>query len=109
FAVAVAACWLARNRPDAVMLVCPADHVIDNPSALVEAVAEALPAALSGYLVTFGIAPAGAEASSGYIEKGRELICHGTCSAPSTEEMPASSIAAALHPVRQHYRYNGHC
>src|SRR5690606_32917990 len=94
-------------RPDAVMLVCPADHVIDNPSALVEAVAEALPAALSGYLVTFGIAPAGAETSYGYIEKGRELICNGTWAAPSFVEKPDSSIAAALHTGGQHYWNSG--
>ena len=42
---------------DAVMLVMPADHVIEDRVAFVEAVRDAANLARSGRLVTFGIRP----------------------------------------------------
>lgn len=61
---------LARSgvgAQDALLLVLPADHVVVDEAAFRRAVAEALPLAASGRLVTFGIVPQGPETGYGYI------------------------------------------
>ena len=72
-AIALAALHLADSDPDALMLVLPADHVIDDQAAFEQAVAAALAAARQGYLVTFGIVPSGPETAYGYIRAGTRL------------------------------------
>ncbi|MGE0255183.1 MAG: mannose-1-phosphate guanylyltransferase/mannose-6-phosphate isomerase [Alphaproteobacteria bacterium] len=69
-AVAVAALWLARSAPDAVMLVQPSDHVIADVERFRIAVAAAARAARQGLLVTFGITPTAPETGYGWIELG---------------------------------------
>lgn len=69
-AIALAAEWLLRQDPDAVMLVAPADHVVLKPQAFRAAIQAALPAARAGHLVTFGITPDAPETGYGYIEMG---------------------------------------
>ena len=69
-AAAVAARYLSANDGNALMLVMPSDHVIDDAAAFRRAVETAVPAALSGALVTFGIAPSWPETGYGYIEAG---------------------------------------
>ena len=53
-AVAAAAILIARTNPDTQMLVMPSDHVIEDVSAFMSAVAAAAQAAKAGRLVTFG-------------------------------------------------------
>lgn len=72
-AIGIAAEWIARADPDALMLVMPSDHVIADIPGFHVAIAAAVPAALDGYLVTFGIQPTHAETGYGYIEKGAPL------------------------------------
>ncbi|GAB1377356.1 mannose-1-phosphate guanylyltransferase/mannose-6-phosphate isomerase [Pararhodobacter aggregans] len=67
-AVLAAALWLARENPEALMLVAPSDHVVPNAPAFRAAVELGRPAALAGKLVTFGIAPDHAETGYGYLE-----------------------------------------
>ena len=67
-AVLAAALWLARRDPDAVMLVTPSDHVIPDAAAFRAAVQAALPRALAGDLITFGITPLRAETGYGWLE-----------------------------------------
>ncbi|KPJ97325.1 MAG: hypothetical protein AMJ60_11795, partial [Desulfobacterales bacterium SG8_35] len=55
---------------DTVMLVLPADHLISNPKAFMQGVAQAKELAAEGYLVTFGITPHSPETGYGYIQKG---------------------------------------
>lgn len=69
-AIALAALALPR---DATMLVMPSDHVIADRDAFMAAVAKALPLALQGWLVTFGIAATGPETGYGYIKSGEEV------------------------------------
>ena len=57
---------------DPILLVLPADHVIQDEEAFTKAVTEALPLAESGRLVTFGIVPSDAHTGYGYIKKGKE-------------------------------------
>ncbi|MFO1201459.1 MAG: mannose-1-phosphate guanylyltransferase/mannose-6-phosphate isomerase [Tabrizicola sp.] len=53
---------------DALVLVCPADHVIADVMTFAKAVAAAIPNAAKGEIVTFGIRPDRAETGFGYIE-----------------------------------------
>lgn len=67
-AVLSAALWLNRLDPNAVMLVTPADHAIQDDGGFRRAVIAALPAAMAGKIVTFGIAPTSAETGYGYLK-----------------------------------------
>jgi len=67
-AIVAAALWLAARDPDAVLLVLPSDHVIPDAAAFRAAVTAALPRAVAGDLVTFGIRPDRAEIGYGYLE-----------------------------------------
>ena len=72
-AVAVAALQALAKDPEAILLVLPADHLIENPAAFHRAVIDALPLAEQGRLVTFGVVPVRAETGYGYIRRGAEL------------------------------------
>lgn len=73
-AIAAAALALQRQYGDtAVMLVLPADHLIDDTAAFGAAVACARTLAEQGWLVTFGIAPTAPETGFGYIEAGAAI------------------------------------
>jgi mannose-1-phosphate guanylyltransferase/mannose-6-phosphate isomerase len=72
-AIAVAACHLLATDPEALMLVLPADHLIEDESAFRDAVAAAIDLAVAGWLVTFGIRPDYPETGYGYILGGRAL------------------------------------
>jgi len=69
-AIAVVALHVQSRYPDASMLVLPSDHLIRNVPAFHAAIAEALPLAAGGSLVTFGIVPRGPVTGYGYIERG---------------------------------------
>ncbi|EJM98512.1 mannose-1-phosphate guanylyltransferase/mannose-6-phosphate isomerase [Herbaspirillum sp. YR522] len=69
-AVAAAAHLLARQDPEAVMLVLPADHVINDVAAFQDAVARAAEVVAAGSLATFGILPSSPETGYGYIRRG---------------------------------------
>ncbi len=60
----------AGNSEDPLLLVLAADHVIKNEKAFCSAVSQAVPYALDGKLVTFGIVPTGPETGYGYIRRG---------------------------------------
>lgn len=76
-AIALAALFLASRDPDAVMLVLPADHLIEDEAAFERAVAQAIALADQGWLVTFGIQPDYAETGYGYIARGERLSDEG--------------------------------
>ena len=67
-AVLAAALALDATDPGALMLVAPSDHVIPDDKRFRNAVAAAVPTALSGRLVTFGIKPDRAETGYGWLE-----------------------------------------
>lgn len=70
-AAAVAAAALAVERQHgagAVMCVFPADHMVSDVDAFVEAMGQAIALAEAGRLVTFGIKPTRPETGYGYIE-----------------------------------------
>ncbi len=72
-AIALAACHLLASDPQAVMLVLPADHLIEDERAFRDAVARAGQLAEQDWLVTFGIQPDYPETGYGYIARGQAL------------------------------------
>lgn len=69
-AIALAALHLTLVDADAVMLVLPSDHVVDDQPAFEAAVARASLAARHGWLCTFGVTPDRPETGYGYIQAG---------------------------------------
>jgi mannose-1-phosphate guanylyltransferase/mannose-6-phosphate isomerase len=67
-AVLAAALTLEAAHPGALMIVAPSDHVIPEDAAFRAAVLAAVPSALAGQLVTFGIRPDRAETGYGWLE-----------------------------------------
>ena len=72
-AATVAALLIAKDDPDAVVLLVPSDHVIADIEAFRAAVFTAEAAAARGGIVTFGIKPAIAETGYGYLAGGAPL------------------------------------
>jgi mannose-1-phosphate guanylyltransferase/mannose-6-phosphate isomerase len=72
-AVAVAAIRALAEDPDAVLLVLPADHLINDAVSFRQAVGKAMEQAQAGRLVTFGVVPDRAETGYGYIRRGDAL------------------------------------
>lgn len=64
----------AAYGDDALMLVLPADHLIDDQAAFATAVHEASSLAEQGNLVTFGIVPGAPESGFGYIEADGHVV-----------------------------------
>jgi mannose-1-phosphate guanylyltransferase len=63
------------SDPDAILIVTPSDHIIDDMMHYKLAIDEAIEKASKGYIVTFGIVPTKPETGYGYIErKGDDVI-----------------------------------
>ncbi|MGH8196602.1 MAG: mannose-1-phosphate guanylyltransferase, partial [Steroidobacteraceae bacterium] len=60
----------ARGASEPLLLVLPADHVLEDVAAFRRAVATAIPAAREGRFVTFGVVPTHPETGYGYIRQG---------------------------------------
>ncbi|MCP4966266.1 MAG: mannose-1-phosphate guanylyltransferase/mannose-6-phosphate isomerase [bacterium] len=69
-AATVAALELTRDGADPLMLLLPADHVIEDVEAFHDATRHACRLAAEGHLVTFGIVPTAPETGYGYIRAG---------------------------------------
>ena len=66
-AIAAAAYWALSRGEDDPLLVMPSDHLIKDAAAVRAAVEAALPSALDGKLLTFGIQPTRPHTGYGYI------------------------------------------
>ncbi len=73
-AVAVAAEFVTRTYgPNAMLLICPADQVISDETAFLQATQHAVAGAQRGQIVTFGITPTRAETGFGYLQAGASI------------------------------------
>jgi mannose-1-phosphate guanylyltransferase/mannose-6-phosphate isomerase len=72
-AAAVAALHLTADGADPLMLLLPADHVIEDVASFHAAVRHAAGLAAGGALVTFGVVPTGPETGYGYIKTGHPV------------------------------------
>ena len=73
-AAAVAALLLAKADEDAVMLLLPSDHVIQQLAKFRAALEVGFSAARNGAFVTFGIPAASPETGYGYIRRGKARV-----------------------------------
>lgn len=108
-AIALAALY-ARQQigADALLWVCPSDHLVRNPDALHAAVDVAVPVAEAGDLLTFGITPTRPETGYGYIRAGASL--DGAAGVRRVErfvEKPEASAAEAMLAAGGYYWNSG--
>jgi mannose-1-phosphate guanylyltransferase/mannose-6-phosphate isomerase len=66
-AIATACLNVQNKKGDGILLVMPADHVIENTTAFLDSIKKAISVADQDKIVTFGIAPKYAETGYGYI------------------------------------------
>ena len=71
-AAAMAAVALLAD-PERLLLFAPADHHIPDADRFVATIRKGVPAALAGYLVTFGVEPTFPSTAYGYIRQGEKL------------------------------------
>ena len=76
-AIALGALQALERDVDALLLVLPADHLIGDTVAFVDAVKQAMPLAEKGWLVTFGVRPDRPETGFGYIRRAEAIDEHG--------------------------------
>ena len=67
-AILAAVLHVFATDPDGLVLIAPSDHVVPDAAAFRAAVAAAIPAAIAGRIVTFGITPSRAETGYGWLE-----------------------------------------
>ena len=72
-AIALAAATLHAEDPDAVMVVLPSDHLLEDGDLWRECIESGVKLAEAGYLVTIGIRPTRAETGYGYIKSAEPL------------------------------------
>jgi len=97
-AVLAAALVLDAAEPGALMIVAPSDHVIPQAEQFREAVLAAVPSAVSGQLVTFGIRPDRAETGYGWLELSEAVPDFAPVPQPLKRfvEKPDETTAAAM-------------
>jgi mannose-1-phosphate guanylyltransferase/mannose-6-phosphate isomerase len=109
-AAIVLAALHARDKidPEAVLWVCPTDHLMHHPDALERAVAAALPAAATGALVAFGITPTRPETGYGYV-CAREPMADApdVLSVTRFVEKPPQAEAEAMLKAGDHFWNSG--
>lgn len=93
-AAAVAAALIAETDSNGLILLMPADHIVQNRTKFLDAVNTASKAALAGHLVTFGITPDRPETGYGYIERGASLDMPGVFGVSQFVEKPDAATAA---------------
>lgn len=92
-ALTLAALFLTQNGDDPVMLVMPADHLIQKQDEFQQIVAVGAELGNDGSLVTLGIAPRKAEVGYGYIKKGSPTKHGSAFNVDSFVEKPDGKMA----------------
>jgi len=105
-APAVTMAALAAKSPEDILLVLPADHVIENVVAFQKSVIKAGELAQQGFLVTFGIVPTAAETGYGYIKRSHENIADAFKVAEFVEK-PDAVVAQAYVDSGEYYWNSG--
>jgi mannose-1-phosphate guanylyltransferase len=88
---------------DALLLVMPSDHVIEDVGEFHAAIAKGEAAARAGYLVTFGIRPSGPDTGYGYLQMGDDLAsCPGARKVARFVEKPPLDAAEVMVAAGDH-------
>lgn len=106
-AAAMAALVAIQEDPDALLLIMPSDHVVENVSSFELAVQEAKTLALLDYLVTFGVVPSKPETGYGYVEVGQKIHTTGGYLVSSFVEKPDKATATTFLKSKNHYWNSG--
>ncbi|GAA4496396.1 mannose-1-phosphate guanylyltransferase/mannose-6-phosphate isomerase [Pseudaeromonas paramecii] len=102
---ALTALQTAGEGEDPLLLVLAADHVIRDEAAFTASVQAALPHALAGKLVTFGIVPTHAETGYGYIRRGAAQ--QGAFAVAQFVEKPDAATAEGYLASGEYYWNSG--
>ncbi len=92
-AIALGALQALQHDAEAVLLVLPAEHLIGDTAAFIDAVKQAMLLGSQGWLVTFGIRPDRPETGFGYIRRA-DAIGNGGYRVDRFVEKPDAAIAA---------------
>lgn len=101
-AIALAAATFAAEDPEAILVVLPSDHMLEDGSTWADCIAAGAKAAEAGYLVTVGIEPTRPETGYGYIRAAEELPDFGVGTAKPhvvAEFVEKPDLATAEHFV----------
>ena len=104
-AIAAAAFWALNSGNDDPLLVMPSDHLIEDVAGLRAAIDAALPAALEGKRLTFGIKPTRPHTGYGYIHSTGEG--DGVSDVESFVEKPDAELAAKFVEDGSYYWNSG--
>ena len=103
-AIALAALATLADDPASTLLVMPADHVMTDVPAFLDAIEAARPAVETGALATFGITPSRPETGYGYIAAGDPLAeAPGVRAVRRFVEKPPRDKAEAMLAEGGHY------
>ena len=105
-AIALAALLADHLDETDLLLVMPADHVIEDSNAFNRAVDMAAVAARAGKLITFGIEPASPETGYGYIQAGEKTSHNGVLEVRAFHEKPDLPTAQSYLDAGS-YLWNG--
>jgi len=70
---AALACAALTSAPEDLLLFAPSDHHVPDAQVFAETVRQGVPAAQSGFIVTFGVVPTFPSTAYGYIQPGEPL------------------------------------
>jgi len=87
-AVAVASVLVRKIDANGLVLVLASDHHIGDSKAFDDAVRRAIPAAMSGYICTFGVKPTSPETGFGYIKRTSDEVKPGCFRIDQFKEKP---------------------
>jgi mannose-1-phosphate guanylyltransferase/mannose-6-phosphate isomerase len=104
-AIALAAATFAAQDPDAILVVLPSDHLLEDGQVWADCIGAATKAAQDGYLVTIGISPTRPEVGYGYIMAGAELPAFAQGSA--TPHVAARFIEKPEFEIAEKYVASG--
>lgn len=106
-ALTLAALYIAENDPHGIMVVMPADHVINDTPKFCEVVKLGCTHAEKGALVTFGIVPDSAETGYGYIKRAAGLDDGLSFSVEKFVEKPDRKTAEAYVSSQDYFWNSG--
>lgn len=105
-ALTLAALRAIADGSDPVLVVMPADHIIQDEAAFCAAVGDAVSIARDGKLVTFGICPSAPETGYGYIRLG-ESIAGGKGNLVAEFVEKPDRVTAEAYLASGNYLWNG--
>ncbi|NBX52959.1 MAG: mannose-1-phosphate guanylyltransferase/mannose-6-phosphate isomerase [Proteobacteria bacterium] len=95
-AIASVAHIISKNNADEIMLICPADHLIDDVKNFTNAVYKNSKLALEKFFITFGIKPKYPETGFGYILKSSPIEGGNAFMVDKFIEKPNAQVAEKL-------------